>query len=108
MFRTTLSRLRVVGLVEGVSFLVLLGIAMPLKYLADFPEAVLVAGWIHGILFVLFLICVAETTFVRRWGMGKIAAALVASVLPFGTFVMHPRWKREEEESAAGPTAQPT
>lgn len=43
--------LRIVALIEGVSFLVLLGIGMPLKYLADIPAAVRITGWAHGVLF---------------------------------------------------------
>ncbi|HTO03360.1 MAG TPA: DUF3817 domain-containing protein, partial [Opitutus sp.] len=51
ILKTPLSRLRFIGWWEGVSFLVLLGIAMPLKYLAGEPAAVRVVGMAHGILF---------------------------------------------------------
>ena len=54
MPKTAIGRLRQIGLFEGISFLVLLGIAMPLKYFAERPEAVKVVGWIHGILFMVF------------------------------------------------------
>ena len=50
-----LHRFRMVAIAEGISFLVLLGIAMPLKYILDVPEAVKVVGWIHGALFVTFI-----------------------------------------------------
>jgi integral membrane protein len=59
MFSTSIGRLRAVALVEGVSFLLLLGIAMPLKYFAAIPQAVTIAGWLHGLLFMAF--CIALT-----------------------------------------------
>ena len=49
-----MGRLRAVGMVEAVSFLLLLGVAMPLKYFAGMPLAVKIAGWIHGLLFIAF------------------------------------------------------
>ena len=63
---SAIGRLRFVGLLEGVSLLVLLGIAMPLKYLANQPDAVKLVGWAHGVLFVLFvvlvLLCILKET----------------------------------------------
>ena len=50
-----LKWLRKAGIAEGISFLVLLGIAMPLKYLFDQPMAVTIVGWAHGVLFVVFI-----------------------------------------------------
>lgn len=102
MLRTPLRRLRTVGLLEGVSYLVLLGIAMPLKYRAGFPEAVQVVGSLHGGLFVIFLLCVAEVTMRRPWWSFTFwLTALIASIVPFGTFWLD-RWlKRIEETDAA-------
>lgn len=88
MFQTPLARLRVVGLLEGTSFLLLLGIAMPLKYLAGMPEMVRVVGWAHGLLFMVYLAAVAHVALERRWPLVRVAAALAASVLPFGPFVL--------------------
>jgi integral membrane protein len=56
MLRTSIGRLRAIGLTEAVSFLVLLGIAMPLKYFADLPRAGTIAGWLHGVLFITFFL----------------------------------------------------
>ncbi|MGN6531837.1 MAG: DUF3817 domain-containing protein, partial [Ginsengibacter sp.] len=50
----SIRQLRWIGIAEGISFLLLLGVAMPLKYLYDFPVAVKVTGWIHGLLFILY------------------------------------------------------
>lgn len=86
-----LSRLRLLGWLEGVSFLVLLGVAMPLKYLAGLPQAVRVVGMLHGILFLLFVGAVAHVAVQRRWSWKWVAGALVAAVLPFGPFVFDAR-----------------
>jgi integral membrane protein len=80
-----------VGLAEGVSFLVLLGIAMPLKYLAHSPMAVRVVGIIHGVLFLLFVLAVFEAIGSLRWSAKQVALALLASLLPFGTIVLDRR-----------------
>ena len=71
---------------EGASFLVLLGIAMPLKYLANWPLGVRVVGMAHGVLFVLYLLAVMEGLASEGWTLRKAAVAVVASFLPFGTF----------------------
>jgi integral membrane protein len=98
-----LQRFRQVAFLEGVSFLVLLGIAMPLKYFADLPLAVRIVGMLHGVLFVAYVALVAALFFKRRWDFGKSAEAVVLSLLPFGTFVLERRI-RAELASAAGPT----
>ena len=106
MLQTPLGRLRAVGYAEGTSFLVLLGVAMPLKYLAGLPEAVLVAGWVHGVLFVLYVLAVAQAASVLRWGRPRVLAALLASVLPFGPFVFDARLRKDESAGAEpGPAA---
>jgi integral membrane protein len=83
---TSLGRLRLIGFLEGASLLVLLGIAMPLKYLAGQPAAVRYVGMGHGLLFVLYVLLVIQVGIARSWSFGKIALALVASIVPFGTF----------------------
>jgi integral membrane protein len=93
--------LRIVGLAEGVSFLVLLGIAMPLKYLAGRPEAVKVVGSLHGGLFLLYILAVLWAARDRKWSWGYITADLIASVLPFGPFVMDRHWRKEQQASLA-------
>ncbi|QDU30324.1 hypothetical protein ETAA8_54440 [Anatilimnocola aggregata] len=98
MLNTPLSRLRWIGFLEGLSYLVLLLIAMPLKYLADQPEAVRIVGGLHGGLFVLFVLAVAEVTLRRPWWSPKFwGAAALASVVPFGTFILD-RWLYQVEQ----------
>ena len=95
MLRTPVGRFRAIALVEGVSYLLLLGVAMPLKYFAGFPEAVLTVGWAHGVLFVLYLVALAEVSLARRWRLVRILGAFVASLVPFGTFVLDAQLRRE-------------
>ena len=97
MITTAIGRLRLIGIAEGISFLLLLGIAMPLKYVAGIPEMVKWVGWIHGLLFVLYLAAVAHVTFLHRWSVLRVAGAFLAALLPFGTFVLDAKLRREEK-----------
>ena len=94
--KKTFSWFRKIAFAEGVSFLVLLFVAMPLKYFANIPMAVTIAGGLHGLLFVSFIILafLVKEEYARNWWwMGK---AFIASILPFGTFVADKKWKKEE------------
>jgi integral membrane protein len=96
-----LKRLRYIGISEGISFLVLLGIAMPLKYIWGIPEMVKYTGWAHGLLFVLYLMAVAHVALVYRWSLFKIIGAVLASVVPFGPFILDARLLKKEEAKAS-------
>ncbi|MBF9255331.1 DUF3817 domain-containing protein [Pontibacter sp. 172403-2] len=98
-----IKRLRLIGILEGISYLVLLGIAMPLKYMADMPAPVKYVGWAHGLLFVLFVAAVANAAIAKRWSVLKVLAALVASVLPFGPFILDAKLLKQEEVQPAAP-----
>ena len=89
-------RLRVTGIAEGISFLVLLFVAMPLKYFLDFPLAVKVVGWAHGILFILYVVIVFLSTRAMKWSLVDVFTALVASLVPGGTLFLDRSWKRRE------------
>jgi integral membrane protein len=86
LFKTVIGRLRIIGFVEGVSFLVLLFIAMPMKYAFGMPEMVKKVGMMHGLLFVLYVMAVVIAKFEKDWSLGKTALALLVSFIPFGTF----------------------
>lgn len=107
MLKTPIGRLRAIGLVEGTSYLVLLGIAMPLKYLAAMPMPVKVVGWVHGVLFVLFCLALAQVFFVARWSIFRAGGVFIAALLPFGTFAIDGRLKREDE-ALRGPETSPS
>jgi integral membrane protein len=95
LLRTPVGRLRVIAFIEGVSYLVLLGVAMPLKYLAGVPGPVKAVGWAHGLLFVLYILSAAEVTVARRWRLARVLGVLAAALVPFGTFVLDSRLRRE-------------
>lgn len=95
--KSTLGRLRVIGWWEGVSFLLLLGIAMPLKYFADSPGAVRVVGMAHGVLFVLYVLAAIHAALEHNWSWRRLGLVLLGSVLPGGPFVVDARILVEEE-----------
>src|SRR5688572_18312018 len=84
---TALRQLRLVALLEGTSFLVLLFIAMPLQYLAGLPLAVRIVGSVHGVLFLMFMAVLYRAGRARGWPRGRCLIAFVSSVVPFGTFM---------------------
>lgn len=90
-----INRFRLIAMLEGISFLLLLCIAMPLKYYAGLPIAVRIVGMAHGVLFVAYGVLVAMFVFRRMWSVGKGAEAMMYSLLPFGTFVLDAKLKRE-------------
>ena len=92
-----LSWLRKAGIAEGISFLVLLGIAMPLKYFFDQPMAVTIVGWAHGVLFVVFIFLAWEFKTDRNKKMSWFATAFAAALLPAGTFFLDKKLKKEEQ-----------
>ena len=92
--------LRVTGISEGISFLVLLLIAMPLKYYFDFPIAVKVVGWLHGILFITYIAAVLLAIKAMQWNWFSVLVALAASLVPMGTFVLDKSLKKREAELA--------
>lgn len=94
MFETTIDRLRVVGLAEGISFLLLLFIAMPLKYMYGMPIATKIMGMLHGGLFLWFLKSLYDFHVEHRIGMRFNAMAFVSSIVPFGTFYLDKKLKQ--------------
>lgn len=95
-YLTDLGRFRTVAIFEGISFLVLLFIAMPLKYLADKPQAVNIVGWIHGFLFVLYMITGLMVMISLKWSLKKTATAVFASIIPFGPFILDKKILQKE------------
>lgn len=83
-----LQQLKKVGIWEGISYLILLFVAMPLKYFANIPEAVRIVGSLHGVLFVLFMFCILNAMLKSKLSFQKAVIAFVASLIPFGTFFL--------------------
>jgi integral membrane protein len=93
---TTISIFRLIALAEGISFLFLLFIGMPLKYFANFPQAVKVGGMIHGLLFVAFVILSWETMNKLEKKYSWFFMAFLLSIIPFGTFYLDKQLKKEQ------------
>lgn len=103
--KNPITQFRIVALAEGVSYLVLLGIAMPMKYLLGQPWAVQLVGSIHGGLFILFVITLIRSAQHGGWSWGRSLEAFVASLLPFGTFYLEYKYR---EDFAAQPDERVT
>jgi len=85
------SFLRATAWLEALSFLVLLGVAMPLKHLAGMPMAVKVVGWIHGVLFMIFCVALFCAMIRHRWSPARASAIFIVALIPFGPFVFDRR-----------------
>lgn len=77
-----IKRFRVISLIEGLSYLILVFYAMPQKYLYSHPEAVKFFGMAHGVLFILF--CLALYTIYKRYPLSQIIKLFIYSLIPFG------------------------
>lgn len=95
--RSMLKPLRLTGIIEGISFIALLFLAMPLKYMAGMDMAVTIVGAAHGGLFTIYIALVLVVWAQRRWSFLRALVAMVVSVIPFGPFVFEKSLRREEE-----------
>lgn len=95
MANTLVARFRTVAFVEGLSYLALLFVAMPLKYYADMPIAVRVVGMAHGVLFIAYCVLVALLLACGAFSFMRSAYALLMSIVPFGTFVLDRQLERD-------------
>lgn len=91
-----LGRFRMAAIAEGISYIVLLFIAMPIKYMAGEPRAVLYTGWVHGVLFMIYILTLTIAATRLEWKFMKSMVAFVASLIPFGTFILDRSLRREE------------
>jgi integral membrane protein len=87
-----MSLFRWIGRFEGISFLLLLFIAMPLKYIWGKPEAVRVVGMAHGGLFLAYVAMANYVALELRWSWKVWLMSMMASVFPFGTFVFEKKY----------------
>lgn len=102
LLRTPIGRLRLTGMAEGTSFLLLTLIAMPLKHLAGRPEAVFAIGWVHGLLFIALCAAILLAVLQARLPMKLAVLAFVASLIPFGPFLIDSVLKRADSAQNAG------
>ncbi len=85
---SAIDRLRLASILDGISYLVLLGIAMPLKYLADLPLAVRIVGSVHGLLFLVLCACLLEVLLRKRLSFAWCLAVFLCALVPFAPFVL--------------------
>ena len=91
-FATALGRLRLLAFLEGVSLLLLVFVAVPLKYAANNPSLVKAIGPVHGMLFLLFIFNAISFGVAQHWSFKTTTwKVLVACIIPFGTFYVD--WK---------------
>ncbi len=98
LLATSIGRLRLIAFIEGVSYVVLVFIAMPLKYWAEVPAAVRIVGMVHGVLFVAFSLALLVVFVEQRLSLRRSALTFASSLVPMGTFVIDgylQRWERE-------------
>jgi integral membrane protein len=86
LLKSHTGRLRVIAFLEGCSLLILVFIAMPIKYLLNMPEATKAIGLVHGVLFIVFIVATIVISILQKWNMGRVLMVMASSVLPFGTF----------------------
>ncbi|NJB70473.1 integral membrane protein [Saonia flava] len=88
------------AILEGVSYLLLFGLSMPLKYWANIPQPNKWIGYAHGILFIGYGVLLVLLTFEKKWGIKKFLKFFVASLLPFGTFYIDKKYLKPSAQKA--------
>ncbi|MEA2029436.1 MAG: DUF3817 domain-containing protein [Campylobacterota bacterium] len=96
---STLDQFRLIGLIEGISYLLLLFVAMPIKYMLGDPSYVKVVGMTHGILFILFILLQIQASSKYSFQAKDNMIYFVASLIPFGTFFTDVKLKRVDLEA---------
>jgi integral membrane protein len=86
------KQFKVIAFLEGISLILLLFIAMPLKYIWNMPEAVTAVGMAHGILFLAYVAFAFLIYNEMRWNLKDLSIVLLASLIPFGTFYMEKKY----------------
>ncbi|MEM9195324.1 MAG: DUF3817 domain-containing protein [Myxococcota bacterium] len=81
----------ITGALEALSFLVLLGVGMPLKYFLDMPLPNKLIGWAHGVLFLLYLSAAFQAMLEQGWRKRTMILAFIAALIPFGPLLFHKR-----------------
>ncbi|RPD47901.1 DUF3817 domain-containing protein [Hymenobacter sediminis] len=86
MLKSSIGRLRLLGYAEGLSLLLLIGVAVPLKYVYHNPALVRALGPVHGALFLLFIVNTLRIGLEDRWRAATLGKVLLSCIIPFGTF----------------------
>jgi integral membrane protein len=85
---------RIISFLEGVSYLLLLFVAVPIKYFQDDASYVKILGMPHGVLFMLYIVFAIVLQKQMKWSLKTLGIVMIASVLPFGTFYVDKKYLR--------------
>jgi len=83
---------RIISYLEGISYLLILFVTMPLKYLFDSPEPNKIIGMAHGVLFLLYIVFAIIIKPEKQWSYKTLGIVLICSIIPFGTFWMDKKY----------------
>jgi integral membrane protein len=92
-----LKLFRLTAILEGISYLMLFGIGMPLKYLANMPTPNIYIGYAHGFLFMAYVVLAVVVCYEKSWGLKRFIILFIASLLPFGTFYIDKKYLKTAE-----------
>ena len=88
------SWVRIIGWLEALSFLYLLGVAMPMKYLGGNPHAVEIPGAVHGGLFILYMFLLGGLWFLKRPAFSLLVKCFIGAFIPLGPLIYEPDLKK--------------
>tara|TARA_R110000796_G_scaffold35017_3_gene90207 strand:- start:191432 stop:191749 length:318 start_codon:yes stop_codon:yes gene_type:complete len=83
---------RLTAILEGISYLLLFGVGMPLKYISEIREPNIYIGYAHGFLFIAYVVLAILFCNEHKWGLKKFIILFIASLLPFGTFYIDKKY----------------
>ena len=105
LLNSHIGRLRIIGFLEGLSFILLMGIGMPLKYYGGYEHATQDIGMAHGVLIIAYIISVFPARKDLKWSNSTTLLVLLASIVPFGTFIadhkLFRKYKTQPDEIGA-------
>ncbi len=101
-----LSMFRLLSIIEGLSLILLLFVAMPLKYYADMPIVVTYVGMGHGVLFLAYIGLSLPVSHQQKWSVLLWSASLAASMIPFACFILEKYLKAHENKQAESSSSE--
>lgn len=99
MLKNAYSRFRIISILEGLSYLILVFIAMPIKYIGENPYPVKIVGMSHGVLFILFCIFLFDALRKCNWDKGVAFQYFVYSLIPFGFIIIDKSLKKQPQDN---------
>ena len=97
-----LTRLRWMSVVDAVTYVLLVGVAMPLKYAAGFPQAVTAVGMVHGVVWMLFMALLVRARFEAGWPNARLWLLGCAALVPVAPLLLDRRVRSWIEADSAG------